>query len=407
MDDRIERAGVSDLPCDPPQSDRPAKTPLRWALRRWTPRHIWYRLRLPVRHRRWARERVAQTRAFAKDEGARPTSGPALVFGEFSGKHGLGRAAAYDLETLRSRHTKLTAVDVGHYLEGGPPQPLEIEGPVENVYFLCQPDSYGTICSLLKPADIAHAWRVGRWVWETPVFPESWRFAEALVHEVWAPSDFCAGAFRAALALPVKIVPYAVTPPPETGIDMRARLGVAREAFMGLAIMDIRSCPERKNPWAHVRAWRQAFGDDPRSVLVMKLRIGKHTRVVLDELRELIGGASNILLVTETLTSDEIAALHHACDLYLSLHRSEGFGLNIYEALAAGKRVAATHWSANAEYGPQFENYVGVSFHMTCYRDWTGHYADGGRFEWADADLRGAARALRAASASSVVDGRL
>ncbi len=361
----------------------PASTPLRWLLRRWTAKHIWYRLRLPVRRRRWARERVAQTLAFARDANARPTSGPALVLGEFSGAHGLGRAAAYDLEPLRAKHTKVTAIDIGPYLKGAPPRLLDLEGPIENVYFLCQPDTLGAICQLLRPADIAHAWRVGRWVWETPIFPEAWRFAEDLVHEVWTPSAFCARAFRGALKLPVTVVPYAVTPPPDAGIDMRARLGVAPGAYMGLAIMDIRSCPERKNPWAHVRAWRQAFGDDPHAVLVMKLRVGKRTSRVLDELRELIGGAGNILLLSEELTGDEIAALHRACDLYLSLHRSEGFGLSIYEALLLGKRVVATHWSANAEYGPQFPNYVGVPARMTPYRDWAGHYPEGA-FEWAE-----------------------
>ena len=357
----------------------------RWALRRWTLKHIWYRLRLPVRRRRWKRKNVARTRAFGKTAVSGPTGGAALAFGEFTGRHGLGRAAAYDLEILRSRHSEVQAIDIGPYLEGRAPAPLDLAA-VENVYFLCQPDRCATVCQLLRPETIAHAWRVGRWVWETPLFPDDWRFAEALVHEVWAPSEFCATTFRSALNVPVKVVPHAVTPPPDPGLDMRARLGVAREAFMGLAIMDIRSCPERKNPWAHVRAWKAAFGDDPAKVLVMKLRVGKHTRVVLAELRELIGGAPNFRLVTEEMSDEEIAALHHAADLYLSLHRSEGFGLPIYESLLLGKRVVATHWSANTEYGPRFPNYVGVPAQMTRYRDWTGHYADGA-FEWAEPDL--------------------
>lgn len=357
----------------------------RWTLRRWTPKHIWYRTRLPFRRRRWTLENIERTKDFAKDPAARLTSGPAIAFGEFSGAHGLGRAATYDLEALRKRHATVRAIDIGPYLKGARLEPLDLEGPVENVYFLCQPDTFGTICRLLRPRDVAQAYRVGRWVWETPLFPESWRFAERLVHEVWTPSEFCAATFRAALDLPVRVVPHAVTAPPDPGIDMRARLGVARDAFMGLAVMDIRSCPERKNPWAHVRAWKAAYGDDPRCVLVMKLRVGKRTRVVLDELRELIGRAANIRLLVDEMTDDEIAALHHAADLYLSLHRSEGFGLNIYEALLLGKRVVATHWSANAEYGPRFPNYVGVPCRMTPYRDWTGHYADGS-FEWAEPD---------------------
>ena len=357
----------------------------RWTLRRWTPKHIWYRARLPFRRRRWTSENILRTKDFAKDPAARMTSGPAIVFGEFSGTHGLGRGAAYDLQTLRARHTTITAYDIGPYLEGADPLPLDLGGPIENIYFLCQPDTYGTICRLLRSSDVAHAYRVGRWVWETPRFPEAWRFAERLVHEVWTPSEYCAATFRAALDLPVRVVPHAVTAPSDPGIDMRARLSVAPNALMGLAVMDIRSCPERKNPWAHVRVWKAAYGDDPLCVLVLKLRVSKRTRIVLDELRELIGSSTNIRLETRVMSDDEIAALHHAADVYLSLHRSEGFGLNIYEALLLGKPVIATHWSANVEYGPKFPNYVGVPCRMKRYRDWTGHYTDGG-FEWADVD---------------------
>ncbi len=367
----------------------------RWTLRRWTPKHIWYRARLPVRRRRWTRENIERTSAFAKDPAARPTAGPAIAFGEFSGAHGLGRAAAYDLQALRARHTSVRSVDIGPYLEGAAVEPLDLGGPIENVYFLCQPDTYGTVCRLLRPETIARAYRVGGWVWETPRFPEAWRFAERLVHEVWTPSEYCAATFCAALDLPVRVVPYAVTAPPDPGLDMRARLGVARDAFMGLAVMDILPCPERKNPWAHVRAWQAAFGDDPAAVLVMKVRVGKRTRVVLDELRELIGGATNIRLAADEMSDDEIAALHHAADLYLSLHRAEGFGLNIYEALLLGKIVVAAHWSANAEYGPRFANYVGVPCRMTPYRDWMGQYV-GGAFAWGEADARAASVLLRA-----------
>ena len=371
----------------------------RWTLRRWSLKHIWYRARLPIRRRRWAAANLERTQAFAKDPAARPTAGPAIAFGEFSGAHGLGRAAAYDLPALRARHAAVTAIDIGPYLEGAPRRPLDLAGPFDNVYFLCQPDTYGMICELLRPSDVAAAYRVGDWVWETPRFPEAWRFAARLVHEIWTPSEYCAATFRAALDLPVRVVPYAVTAPPDPGLDMRARLGVPRGAFMGLAVMDIRSCPERKNPWAHVRAWQAAFGDDANAVLVIKLRVSKRTRVVLDELRELIGRATNIRLIADEMSDDEIAALHHAADLYLSLHRAEGFGLNIYEALLLGKPVVATHWSANAEYGPRFPNYVGVPARMTRYRDWLGHYADGG-FEWGEASWVRATDALQTGSAS-------
>ncbi len=369
---------------------------LRWAIRRWTPRHFVYRARLPVRRRRWRLARETSCKPFAKNADARPTTGPAIVFGEFSGKHGLGRAAAYDVSTLRERHSSVHAIDIGPYLAGKPIQPPKLDGPIENLYLFCQPDTYDTVFALLDAGHVRNAYRVARWVWETPIFPEDWRFAEQLVHEIWAPSDFCAETFRKAVHVPVSVKPYLVSLPPESAIDMRARLRIPPEAFMGLAVMDIQSCPARKNPWAHIQAWSQAFGDDPAAILVMKLRVSKHTRIVLQELRELAGKASNIILVPDELDHLEIAALHRAADVYLSLHRSEGFGLNIYEALLLGKAVVATDWSANSEFGPQFPNYKGVAYEMVRYKDWMKHYSDD-QFEWAEPNTGDAARLLKQA----------
>ncbi len=366
----------------------------RWVLRRWTPRHIIYRARIPVRRRRWHRAREEVCQPFVKSAAARATPGPALVFGEFSGKHGLGRAAAYDIEMLEGRHSRVQTVDIRPYLTGEGVQRPALNGPIENLYLFCQPDTYDAVFSLLNVDDVRNAYRVGRWVWETPIFPQDWRFAEHLVHEIWAPSNFCAETFRKAVDVPVSVKPYEVCEPPETDIDIRARLHVPSAAFMGLAVMDIQSCPSRKNPWAHIRAWREAFGDDPTAVLVMKLRVSKRTRNVLEELRDLVGDASNVRLISDDLDNLEIAALHRAADVYLSLHRSEGFGLNIYEALLLGKPVVATDWSANAEYGPRFQQYKGVSYALVRYQDWMKHYQQD-QFEWAEADVSHAAGLLR------------
>lgn len=66
-------------------------------------------------------------------------------------------AAVYDQEMLRARHAKVTAIDILLYREGKPPRRLDLAGPIESVYFLCQPDEYGISSSLLQPADFARA----------------------------------------------------------------------------------------------------------------------------------------------------------------------------------------------------------------------------------------------------------
>jgi len=260
---------------------------------------------------------------------------------------------------------------------------LDLPG-VENIYLFSLPDTYGKIFSVLKVEQVAKAWRVGRWAWETPLFPEDWKFAEALIHELWTPSEFCSSVFRTKLAISVRTIAHAVAVPSDNRINIRERLGVPDHAFLGLAIMDLSSCPQRKNPWAHVAAWKNWFGTDQQAVLVMKVRTTKRTAVVLRELNELIDGAPNIILLTTELSNEEISALHRSADLYLSLHRSEGFGLAIYEALLAGKTVAATDWSAPAEYGSKFPNYIPVPFQLVPYSDWTGYYGRQ-RFMWAEA----------------------
>ncbi|MDB5595601.1 MAG: hypothetical protein JWM36_2562 [Hyphomicrobiales bacterium] len=356
--------------------------------------NLWRRLIAPWKRRKRKAAGAATAQGFDKARDAQRTSGPALVFADLGGSHGLSCAAVYDLVTIRAQHSVVQVVDIGPFIADKTSERPAIADGCENVYFLCQPDALSSILPGLTPALIARAYRVGRWVWETPIFPEAWRFAENLVHEVWAPSLFCAETFRRALSLPVHVVPHAVTAPARPAVSMRHGLGIPDDIFLGVAIMDIRTCPERKNPWAHVRAWLAAFGSDPTAVLILKVRVGRRTALVLDELREIIGEARNIRLMTHELTREDIAALHHAADAYLSLHRSEGYGLNIHEALACGKPVIATHWSANAEYGPTFRNYHPVDFGLVDYRDWTGHYADTA-FQWADADLGAAAETLR------------
>jgi hypothetical protein len=107
----------------------------------------------------------------------------------------------------------------------------------------------------------------------------------------------------------------------------------------------------------------------------------------------LIGRSKNILLLDTQLTESELNSLQRSCDVFLSLHRSEGYGLNIHEALLCGKIVIATHWSANAEYGPRYPHYYPVRSHPIRYRDWTNHYQDN-QFYWADPDISHAAELL-------------
>ncbi|MGI4776742.1 MAG: glycosyltransferase [Janthinobacterium lividum] len=330
-----------------------------------------------------------------------------VAVGDFGGKTGLCRAANYEAAKLRLRHPglillSLTRPEAGEPRVDGRDLPL----PVSRLYLLCQPNRYRRALGMFDPAQLAGAHRTGLWAWENDVFPSAWRFALRIVDEVWTPSAFSRAAIVAAASLPVVVVPHHVDV--DLGIPAlaRAMFDVPAGAFLGIAIMDIKACPERKNPWAHVEAWQKAFGPSAGHVLLIKVRCSKATRIVERELQEMIGSAGNIRLVRQDFSDVEQVAFQRMADVYLSLHRAEAYGLNIREFLEMGTPVVATHWSANTEYGPAFAHYHGVRADLVPYRDWMRHYPDGD-FRWADAETDHAARLLRQVAAERSAQSRL
>lgn len=366
-------------------------------LRRWTFALLVHRFGQPLK--RW-RQGLANRRA-SKPYRRHPSAptlaenqGCVVAVGDFEGKTGLCRAAHYEATRLRARHPGLVLLSLSSQPAGAPVVSGRDLGAVSRVYLLCQPNRYRRALRLFRPEQLATAHRTGLWAWENDVFPRAWRFALRIVDEVWTPSVFSQAAIRSASALPVVVVPHHVTVDLAVPAADRAAFDVPATAFLGIAIMDIKMCPERKNPWAHVEAWQKAFGDSPEHVLLIKVRCSSVTRVVEHELREMIGAAGNIRLVQQDFSEAEQVAFQRMADVYLSLHRAEAYGLNIREFLEMGTPVVATHWSANTEYGPDYAHYRGVRAGLVRYRDWMGHYPDAG-FSWADADTDHAAQLLR------------
>ena len=334
------------------------------------------------------------TKLLAEDQGC------IVAVGDFGGKTGLCRAANYEAAKLRLRYPGLILLSLSPPGPGEPPvSGRNLPKPVSRLYLLCQPNRYRRALKLFRPEQIAAAHRTGLWAWENAVFPRAWRFALRIVDEVWTPSAFSQASISAASSLPVVVVPHNVEVDLDIPAAMRAAFDVPDEAFLGIAIMDIKACPERKNPWAHVVAWQKAFGASDDHVLLIKVRCSKATRIVERELEEMIGTAGNVRLVRKDFSDTQQVAFQRMADVYLSLHRAEAYGLNIREFLEMGIPVVATHWSANTEYGPDFAHYHGVRANLVPYRDWMRHYPDSA-FEWADADTDHAARLLRQLAAA-------
>jgi glycosyltransferase involved in cell wall biosynthesis len=193
--------------------------------------------------------------------------------------------------------------------------------------------------------------RIGVTAWDAPTLPASWAEALPLVDEVWAPSEFSAGPFRAAGAR-VAVVPHPVRPFDD---GPSSYPGLPDDRFLFLAVFEWQA---RKNPLGLLRAFRRAF-QGARDV-ALAVKHGHHfgadrpaiARALARETRGGVGPwrAPDVYALWDDLAPPLLARLFRRADAYVSLHRAEGFGLCIAQAMAAGKPVVATAYSGNLDY---------------------------------------------------------
>jgi len=190
---------------------------------------------------------------------------------------------------------------------------------------------------------------IGYWAWELPEFPEAWTPAFEYYDEIWCPSDFVREAVAEKSPVPVLTMPHAVSFPEPAG-DGRARFGLPKDRFLFLFLCDLNSYSARKNPQAVLRAFQLSGLAGRGAALVIKVHNVAGNETDFAALREAVAGLPDTRLIAETLSLPEVHLLEASCDAFVSLHRSEGFGLAVAESMLLGKPVIATDWSATSEF---------------------------------------------------------
>lgn len=235
----------------------------------------------------------------------------------------------------------------------------------------------------------SHARKIGLWAWEVEDLPAAMARSEGALDEVWGISGFTATALARHLTRPVRALPLPVVVP-QVRSRPRAELGMP-EGFLFLFCFDYESVFRRKNPLAVVAAFRQAFADLPEVVLLIKTT-NAHRHVAEDEqLRLAAAGRSNILIRDGYVSSGDYFSMLAACDCYVSLHRAEGFGLTVAEAMALGKPVISTAYSSTLEFANETNSFP-VPARLTDVGNEAAPYPPHSR--WAEPDIAFAARQM-------------
>lgn len=364
---------------------------------------IWQRLPYGLRRAALFRTASALAPRFAPGAMAGP---PFTVVGAFRASSGLGASARLCLEALRATGVKATALDITAALRQpatlpSPEPPSAVEpGPGTLILHVNAP-LIGMALLAVGRRRAAGKRIIGYWAWELPEVPSEWTLGVGLVHEIWVPSAFTAAAIAPiSRGRPVHVVPHpvALTVAP-------ARL--AREAgkhFTVLSLFDASSSLARKNPEGAIAAFYAAFGDDPGVRLVLKTQRMPEAGQAATRLRAL-ADAPNVTILDATFDAAGLETLYAEADVLLSLHRAEGFGLTIAEAMRRGIPVVATGWSGNADFLSS-EVGVPVPWSLVSAQDdqRTYHHPN---LRWAEPDVTAAAAALRRLRADPALAKRL
>lgn len=187
------------------------------------------------------------------------------------------------------------------------------------------------------------------WLWELPEFPEEWLYTFQLFDEIWTPARFITDTIKKYTDKPVYTMPYGLRSPKTAEGCGREYFRLPADKFLFMISFDGNSVSERKNPEGGIRAYIQAFSTENTGVgLVIKAT--HESAASLERMRGLLDGYPNIYILTDSFSREVFNSLIACVDVYVSLHRAEGFGLVMAEAMLLGTPVIATNWSANTEF---------------------------------------------------------
>ena len=244
---------------------------------------------------------------------------------------------------------------------------------------------------------LADRYTIGVWCWEGSVFPSSLRPAFRLVDEVWVASEFVAGVISTETDKPVLRFPMPVVVRDGPTLA-RADVGLPDDRFVFLFVYDFFSTLERKNPLALIEAFKRAFEPGAGPILVLKSINGEAHPAELARVREAASTHPDIRVVDAFVPAEHVDAYTALSDCYVSLHRSEGFGFTIADAMAHGKPAIATRYSGNLTFMDDENSYL-VDAGLATVPPGIPNYPAGS--VWADPNVDQAAQLMREVVADS------
>lgn len=311
------------------------------------------------------------------------------VFGYFTSEFGLGESGRLLLDAVEASQVPMTTHVSGRNashksvgfraLTGRNRYPINLVA-INADHFVHWHEQWGERFA-------GDAYTIGLWAWELHTFPPHMLSALQYVDEIWAISKFVAESLRPVVDIPVHVFPHPVKP-----VTSHPRPSFVPERPYFVFAFDYFSEAERKNPAGLIEAFTRAFPDRDGPALVVKSMNGDERRTDREKVRAAAAGREDIVLLDQYMSREDMQGLIEHALAFVSLHRSEGFGLGLFEAMSKGVPTIATGYSGNLEFMTE-DNAVLLPYKLIPTGPHAGPYS--GLGEWADPQIDAAAEALR------------
>lgn len=321
------------------------------------------------------------------------------VIGFFRSISGIGESARLCAQQLAADGFTVKCTSVESFFR----KPYEMDwswsNTIEDEHIECRiyhlnPPMLPPVIFQMGLSNFKKTFNIGYWAWELETIPDEWVRAIRYMNAIITPSEFTTNVIKRYADYPVLTATHPVTlTAPEQG--MRQTLSIPDDAFLVSTIFSFGSAMERKNPLGLITAFNAAFATEKNAYLVLKSNTGNDS----PEKRELLAAIAkhpNIKLIDQHWTRAQILGLIQSSDIYASLHRSEGFGLTIAEAMLLGTPTMVTAWSGNMDFCTNTNSFL-INYKPIAVKSTHPEFTDLKNATWADADIHQATSVLQEA----------
>ena len=277
-------------------------------------------------------------------------------FGSFETTDGIGRGASLNLKCF-----KLSKIDCDEYVLSRPFAPQNGENTVidskllKNLQYRVNFFHFSArwvkhYFAKLENLELRKFYNIGYWVCETPNISNEWAKELNFFDEIWTASTFCQESLAKCSKIPIIKIPHPIEKRPLSLRVKNRTGGRCKEPFTFLNIFNVYSDAERKNPLFTIRAFLNAYEGNFNVRLIIKVSNLEYDPILAEKLSIISKRYKNIEIIDSFIENSALQALYDKTDVYVSLHRAEGFGLTISDAISRGIPVITTGYSGNMDF---------------------------------------------------------